>query len=60
MLAEVAGDLQITRLAELPQGLIAARRGSHTVLLNFTDETLSAWVSGTAVNVGPRDVNVIA
>src|SRR5690606_39170729 len=33
-------------LADLSPGLVAARRGPHTVLLNFTDSPLTATVQG--------------
>jgi beta-galactosidase len=50
--------VNVTRLAELPPGLIAALRGTSLVLLNFTDEPLSATVHGRSVAVAGRDVVV--
>ncbi len=52
-LASITG---VEPLAELPAGLIAARRGSQTILLNFTDQLLTAQVGRHAVTVPPRDV----
>ncbi len=49
----------VGRLAELPPGLIAARRGLHTVLLNFTDAPLTARVHGRAVTVAGREVELL-
>ncbi|MGQ0601495.1 MAG: beta-galactosidase [Anaerolineales bacterium] len=50
--------VNVTRLAELPPGLIAALRGTSLVLMNFTDETLSATVQGRSIVVASRDVVV--
>ena len=56
----LAGEAGVTRLAdELPAGVVAARRGPYTLLLNFTDEAQTARVAGAAVEVGPRDVLVL-
>ena len=50
----------MARLADdLPAGVLAARRGPYTLLLNFTDETRNVRVAGVAVEVGPRDVSVL-
>ena len=49
----------VQRLADLPPGLVAARRGPHTVLLNFTDGPLTATVQGRPVSVDGREVAVI-
>ncbi len=55
-LASVAG---VHSIAEVPEGLIASRRGPHLILLNFTEEPLSAIVQGQIVWVGPRDVEIV-
>lgn len=60
LLGHLAGPLGLERLADLPAGLIAARRGTRTVLLNFTDQALTGQVNGQAVTVAGRDVRVIA
>ena len=49
----------IAPLAELPEGLIAARRGNYLILLNFTDRPQQATVQGRPVEVQGRDVRVI-
>ncbi len=49
----------VERLADLPEGLVAARRGDRLVLLNFTDAPLTATVAGFAVTVAPRDVTTV-
>ncbi len=59
LLAYLAAQAEIARQAEIPLGLIAARRGPHLILLNFTDEPLSANVRGQPVAVSPRDVRVL-
>jgi hypothetical protein len=50
--------LGLTRLADLPPGLLAARRGPYTILLNFTDGPLAAMVGEKVVEVNGRDVAV--
>ena len=59
LLAHLAAQAGVARLAEFPLGLVTARRGSHLILLNFTDEPLSAKVHGQPLTVGPRDVKVV-
>lgn len=54
-LAQVAG---IRRIAELPAGMLAYRRGEETILLNFSDRPLTAKVADQEVTVGPRDLFV--
>ena len=46
-------------LPDLPHGLLAYRRGPYTLLLNFTDQTLTASPAGAPVSVPPRDVLVL-
>lgn len=60
LLRYLAHRLAIARIAELPPGLLAFRRGAHTVLLNFTDGALTAVVRGETVTVNGRDVVVIS
>ncbi|MBL8046962.1 MAG: beta-galactosidase trimerization domain-containing protein, partial [Anaerolineales bacterium] len=52
--------VNVARLAELPPGLIAARRGKNLVLMNFTDEALMASVNGNSITVQGRDVVVVS
>jgi beta-galactosidase len=59
LLAHLASQLNIERLAELPPGLIAARRGAYTILLNFTDRPLAAEVNRRLVTVPGRDVQIV-
>ncbi|MFP4344648.1 MAG: beta-galactosidase [Anaerolineales bacterium] len=60
LLAYLGGQAGVSRLAEeLPEGLVAARRGEQLVLLNFTERTLTAKVEGQALEVLPRDVVTI-
>jgi beta-galactosidase len=42
----------------LPAGVIAAQRGAHTILLNFTDQALPVRVHGQALVLPPRAVKV--
>jgi beta-galactosidase len=46
-------------LPDLPQGLLAYRRGPYTLLLNFTDRALAAQVMGASLTVSPRDLVVL-
>ncbi|MBK8985771.1 MAG: beta-galactosidase [Chloroflexi bacterium] len=59
LLTHLAGQLAITRLADLPPGLLAARRGPYTILLNFSDGALTAVVQGEKVVVNGRDVGLL-
>jgi beta-galactosidase len=59
LLAHLASQAGVHSLAGVPEGLIASRRGPHLILLNFTDEPLTAAVQGETVSVGSRDVKVI-
>jgi beta-galactosidase len=59
LLAHLAAQLHIERLAELPPGLVAARRGAYTILLNFTDQRLNAKVNNRLVTVPGRDVQIV-
>lgn len=59
LLAYLASGAGIVPLAPVPEGLIACRRGSHLILLNFTDRPLTAAVQGQTLLVGPRDVQVV-
>ena len=59
LLAHLATQAGVRPLAAVPDGMIASRRGPHLILLNFTEEPLTATVQGRAVMVGPRDVEVV-
>ncbi|HEY45879.1 MAG TPA: beta-galactosidase [Anaerolineae bacterium] len=59
LLAHLATHAGVLPLADLPDGLIASRRGHHLILLNFTEEPLTATVQGRTVLIGPRDVEVV-
>jgi len=59
ILGHLAAGAGVARLAEdLPAGVMAARRGPYTLLLNFTDAPHTVRTGGRAVEVGPRDVRV--
>lgn len=59
LLETVADQLSIERLAYLPDGVLAAKRGNHTILLNFTDQSHEIVAAEQTVAVGPRDVKVV-
>ncbi len=59
LLAYLAAQAGIPTFASLPDGLIATRRGPHTILLNFTEELLQANILGRTVTVEPRDVQIL-
>ena len=59
LIAYLATQAGIASLASVPDGLIVSRRGPFLVLLNFTEEPLTATVQGRAVLVRPRDVEVV-
>lgn len=59
LLAYLTHQVGVPRLAELPSnGLIATARGPYIILLNFTDEPLTATIDGQLIPVGPRDVRI--
>lgn len=58
LLRHLAAELAIVTIPDLPPGLLACRRGPYTMLLNFTEEALTATVGGTAVSVPARDIRV--
>ena len=50
----------LTPLADLlPPGLFASQRGDYLILLNYTDQPLTAVVNGSDVVVNGRDVRVL-
>ncbi len=50
----------ITPLAEnLPPGLVAARRGEVTILMNFAERPLTATIHNQSVTVAARDIALI-
>lgn len=59
LLAWLAGQAGIERLAELPPGLVALRRAGQTVLLNFTANSLRAVVRGELIEVEPRGARLV-
>lgn len=58
LIGYLASSTDIEPIAALPAGMLAARRGDHTVLLNFTDGELTAETGGQAITVPARDVRV--
>jgi beta-galactosidase len=59
LLAYLSAQAGVASLAAVPDGMIASRRGPHIILLNFTDEALTATVEGQSIAVGPRDVQIV-
>lgn len=59
LLLHLAGQLGLSWLPDLPEGLVAAQRGPYTILLNFTEQPISYPLNGQAVLVNSRDVAVI-
>ncbi len=50
----------LTPLADrLPPGLFASQRGDYLILLNYTDQSLTAVVNGSDVVVNGRDVKIV-
>lgn len=59
LLRYLAGRLNIASCAVLPPGMVAARRGPYTLLLNFAEGAGTAVVGGEAISVPGRDVRVV-
>jgi beta-galactosidase len=56
LLAYLAGKTGIERIGEIPDGMVAIRRGEKTALFNFTEEDLALLIQGQAVGVPARDL----
>lgn len=59
LLAYLATRAGVPSLGNLPEGMVTSKRGAHIILLNFTEETLTATVEGRDVLVKPRNVEVV-
>lgn len=59
LLVHLAQKLDIAYIPNLPPGLLACRRGNLVLLLNFTDNMLTAVVDGQTVTVNGRDVALL-
>ena len=59
LLAYLCAEAEIRPLAELPEGVIVARRGETLILLNFTESPQQVAVQGKPVEVGSRDVKIV-
>ncbi len=60
IVSHLAGGSGVARLVDdLPAGVMVARRGPYTLLLNFTDEPQTAHVTNAVIEIGPRDVRVL-
>ncbi len=59
LLDHLASQAGVLPLAVVPDGLIVYRRGPYLILLNFTEELLTATFQEKTLSVGPRDVEVI-
>ena len=60
LMGHLATSAGVERIASLPPGLLAARRGTRVLLLNFTDKELEAVVQGASVSVPARDIRTVA
>jgi beta-galactosidase len=59
LLDYLANQANVLPLADVPDGLIVSRRGPYLILLNFTEEPLTANIQGRTVLVRARDVEFI-
>ncbi len=60
VVGRVAADAELDRLGDLPDGLLAYRRGDEAVVLNFTDAPLSAALAGAMTTVPARSVRIVS
>jgi hypothetical protein len=56
LLAHLAGEAGVVGIPGLPHGLVARRIGPYTILLNFSEQTLSTVVDDQEIAIPPRDV----
>ncbi len=60
IVSHLAGRTGVVRVADdVPAGVVAARRGPYRLLLNFTEGPQVVRIAGTAIEIGPRDVQVL-
>ncbi len=59
LMGYLVGELGLAAIPNLPPGLLACRRGPYTILLNFTDEPLTAVLGNRSISVNGRDVFVV-
>lgn len=60
LLRYVAEQIGLTRIANLPAGLLAVRRGPYLILLNFTDTPLPSPFPNHTQTIPPRNIAIIA
>jgi len=58
-MAYLAAEAGISPIATLPEGLVASQHGPYVILLNFTDDSLTASVQEQVITIGPRNVKII-
>lgn len=56
LLAYLASKAGIERIGDIPDGMVAIRRGKKTALFNFTEGDLELLIQGRALGVPARDV----
>ncbi|HEY72651.1 MAG TPA: beta-galactosidase [Thermoflexia bacterium] len=44
---------------DIPPGVVVAQRGPHSIVLNFTNDTITTTIQGQSVTVAPRDAQVV-
>ena len=59
LLTALLGEHNIQALSNLPEGILASKRGSNMILLNFTDVTHLVAIGDTPYTVAARDIAVI-
>jgi beta-galactosidase len=56
LLAHLVEETGVVRISGLPHGLVARRMGPYTILLNFSEQTLSTVVGDQEIAVPSRDI----
>lgn len=56
LLAHLAGQAGVERIGDIPDGMVAVRRGGRTALFNFTEGELRLDLQGQERVVPARDV----
>lgn len=59
LLRYLAEQIGLTRIANLPAGLLAVRRGPYLILLNFTDTPLASPFPNHPQTIPPRNIAII-
>jgi len=59
LLKHLAENYEIERIGDIPDGMVAVRRGKNTAYFNFTESSMTLQISGGPLEVPPRDLRIV-